>query len=66
MNEENKSVVEIERTLNDVSVAMRRLADGTYRACVSCGSTIEPELLEADPLRTSCRQHPQIGSEDSE
>jgi len=58
---ENQSVRVIEKVLDDVAVAMRRLADGTYRKCVSCGGSIATEVLESDPLYTSCAMHPQMG-----
>lgn len=61
MSDANQSVRAIEKVLDDVATAMRRLADGSYRKCVSCGGAISTDILEADPLYTSCEQHPQIG-----
>ncbi len=61
MSNENQSVAHIEKTLDGVATAMRRLADGTYRRCVSCGAEISREILEANPLYTSCAAHPQMG-----
>jgi RNA polymerase-binding transcription factor DksA len=61
VSNENQSVAHIEKTLDDVATAMRRLADGTYRRCVSCGAEIAREVLESDPLYTSCAAHPQMG-----
>jgi RNA polymerase-binding transcription factor DksA len=34
--------------------ALARLADGTYGRCVTCGSTINPERLEAIPSADHC------------
>jgi RNA polymerase-binding transcription factor DksA len=61
VSEDNQSVAAIGKVLDDVATAMRRLADGTYRKCVSCGGAISIEVLESDPLYTSCAQHPQMG-----
>lgn len=61
MSEDNQSVAEIGKVLDGVATAMKRLADGTYRKCVSCGGAIAKEILEADPLYTSCAFHPQMG-----
>lgn len=41
-------------TLAEVERAEERLAEGTYGVCVSCGSPIPDERLEARPFATLC------------
>jgi RNA polymerase-binding transcription factor DksA len=48
------TIAEVERDLQAVDAAMRRLDDGTYGTCASCGRTIDPATLAADPLRSRC------------
>jgi DnaK suppressor protein len=40
--------------LEKVEAALRRLDDGTYGTCVSCGKPIAPERLEAIPWAPVC------------
>jgi RNA polymerase-binding transcription factor len=40
--------------LHRVEVALRRLDDGTYGTCESCGNPIAPERLEAIPWVGLC------------
>jgi RNA polymerase-binding protein DksA len=40
--------------LDRVDAALRRLDDGTYGTCVSCGNPIAPERLEAIPWSPTC------------
>ncbi len=40
--------------LNQVETALRRLDDGTYGTCTSCGNPIAPERLEAIPWTPVC------------
>ena len=40
--------------LGRVEAALRRLDDGTYGMCASCGSPIAPERLEAIPWAPLC------------
>ena len=40
--------------LEKVEAALRRLDDGTYGTCVSCGNPIAPERLEAIPWAPTC------------
>jgi len=40
--------------LSQIDEAMRRLDDGTYGDCVTCGRRIEHERLEAIPYTTQC------------
>lgn len=42
-------VRELETRQEDLEAALRRIEDGTYGICQSCGQPIEPERLEAVP-----------------
>jgi RNA polymerase-binding transcription factor DksA len=61
---ENESVVNIEALLNEVDVAMRRLADGDYQLCAVCRAPIDRDRLIDNPLLTTCVQHPQLNESD--
>jgi DnaK suppressor protein len=37
-----------------VDAALRRLDEGTYGTCATCGSQIDPERLEAIPWAPNC------------
>lgn len=39
---------------NEIDEALDRITDGTYGACVSCGTPIPPERLEARPYAREC------------
>lgn len=41
-------------TLEDVEIALARLAEGTYGVCENCGKAISPERLEAKPAARLC------------
>jgi DnaK suppressor protein len=43
--------------LDSVDHALRRLSEGAYGSCATCGSPIPDTLLEHDPARTLCEQH---------
>jgi RNA polymerase-binding protein DksA len=43
-----------ENVLNAIDAALRRIEDGTYGKCESCGRDIEPERLELLPYATLC------------
>ena len=43
-----------EGVLNAIDDALRRIEDGTYGVCTTCGRPIEPERLEALPWTTQC------------
>ncbi len=47
-------LAEVERDLHAVDAALRRLDDGTYSSCASCGAVIDADLLAADPLGSHC------------
>jgi DnaK suppressor protein len=40
--------------LNQISVALRRIAAGQYTACAACGETIAPERLKSVPYTDRC------------
>lgn len=42
------------QALDELDVALTRLADGTYGMCASCGQGIPPERLLARPRSTQC------------
>ena len=43
-----------EHVLADIDAALRRIEDGTYGICTSCGRRIAEERLEARPWATLC------------
>jgi len=43
--------------LDDVDLALRRLSEGTYRTCESCGAQIEDQALVSDPTVRRCLLH---------
>ena len=43
--------------LHEIEVAERRVADGTYGTCETCGEPIADELLAANPSRRTCAAH---------
>src|SRR5690242_2124840 len=42
------------RNLDQISGALRRIADGTYGSCIQCESPIPPERLEILPHAQHC------------
>src|SRR5690606_7204685 len=64
MGEGDPGVVERERTmlqieqldqrLAEIEAALRRIDEGTYGRCASCGELINPERLEILPFTTLC------------
>ena len=42
------------RELQDIEVALARIADGSYGACIDCGREIGRARLKADPTLTRC------------
>ena len=45
------------RQVQMIDAALKRLDEGEYGYCVSCGEAIEPERLALDPAVASCIQH---------
>ena len=50
----------IAQRLDAIERALDRLAAGDYRTCELCGAPIDPPLLEADPTRVGCAEHPTL------
>ena len=48
---------ELRRELDEVEAAIARLAEGSYGACVVCGTAIPDERLEAMPATRWCIDH---------
>jgi DnaK suppressor protein len=44
-------------TLQQVEDALKRVADGTYGKCVTCGRSIDPARLKAIPWTPYCTDH---------
>ena len=44
----------IQRRLDEVDGALRRVESGEYGVCHICGGPVEPERLEARPAATAC------------
>jgi RNA polymerase-binding transcription factor DksA len=42
------------RELQDIDVALARIADGSYGACIDCGGEIGRARLKADPTLKRC------------
>jgi DnaK suppressor protein len=40
--------------LRDIDMAQRRIADGSYGSCTSCGQPIAAERLAARPTARTC------------
>ena len=55
---ENQSMLATIRTqLDDVELALRKIDDGTYGTCDTCGASIGDARLEAMPASRYCIQH---------
>jgi RNA polymerase-binding transcription factor DksA len=48
------AIADIERDLQGVDTAIRRLDDGTFGTCVSCQRPIDPAVLAANPIESHC------------
>jgi len=44
----------LRETLSEIEAALTKLEAGTYGACATCGSVIDPLRLEAMPAATQC------------
>jgi RNA polymerase-binding transcription factor DksA len=42
------------RTVEEIDVALQRIADGSYGSCVHCGAAMRPERLEFRPFAAGC------------
>ena len=54
---EDSILHQVDLELRDVEAALRRLADGSYGTCATCGVTLPPERLEAVPAARYCTEH---------
>jgi DnaK suppressor protein len=43
--------------LSEIDAALKRIEDGTYGTCASCGREIAPERLEVYPWASLCIEH---------
>jgi RNA polymerase-binding transcription factor DksA len=48
---------EVEAELSDVEHALRRLDEGSYGVCETCGRSIDPERLAQTPAARFCAEH---------
>ncbi len=56
--EANTAVLkQLEIRYNEVSEALKRMADGTYGKCEVDGEPIEIDRLEANPASKTCKEH---------
>jgi len=42
--------------MQEIDLALRHIADGTYGICTKCGQTIEPARLKVFPTARQCRE----------
>ena len=49
------------RVLDDVDQALKRLTDGSYGSCETCGAPILEDDLRVDATRRVCEQHLSLG-----
>ncbi len=53
-----KQLAQIERDLvYEIDEALRRMEDGTYGRCETCGKAIDLQRLTAQPWSRFCREH---------
>jgi RNA polymerase-binding protein DksA len=45
------------QVLTEIDAALKRIEDGTYGTCTSCGREIAPERLEVYPWASLCIEH---------
>lgn len=45
---------EHEAALDAIDAAIAKIGEGTYGRCAECGALLPDDLLEEDPLRSSC------------
>ncbi|MGA2208415.1 MAG: TraR/DksA C4-type zinc finger protein [Acidimicrobiales bacterium] len=53
-SDESAELASIEARLEVIDAALRRLDDGTYARCDSCGRAIEDERLATEPAARWC------------
>ena len=50
-------LAELETRFNNIKLALRKIADGTYGVCEVSGEPIEADRLEANPAARTCKAH---------
>lgn len=56
--EENVAITrQLEARLAEVRDALERIENGNYGRCISCGTAIETDRLNANPAAQTCKQH---------
>lgn len=54
----NRSILaELETRFNNVQIALEQITKGTHTICTVCGTTIEPDRLNANPAASTCITH---------
>ncbi len=51
------TLVQADRTLDDIDQALKRLDEGTYQVCETCGGEIDESLLAQYPTSRTCERH---------
>lgn len=51
------TLVQADRTLDDIDQALKRLDEGTYQVCETCGENIDEGLLTQYPTSRTCERH---------
>ncbi len=57
-----QALAHVETILDQVERALTRLDDGTYGQCLSCGSLIDDNHLDASPTREACSSCTPVGA----
>ena len=56
--DENRSIDKTLQTrYNNIKLALKKIADGTYGVCEISGEKIEEDRLEANPAARTCKDH---------
>ena len=56
--EENQSIDKaLQARYNNIKLALKKIADGTYGVCEVGGEQIEEDRLEANPAARTCKDH---------
>lgn len=60
----NTEIVNLEDELNAIDEALRRIEDGSYGICLTCGRLIDPARLRAFPLAVRDVEHQRLYDEE--
>ncbi len=55
--EKSSLMIPLEKRLNEVELALKKLEDGTFGKCKVCNGEIEKERLDANPAAETCLRH---------